>query len=64
MKILFYIILFALAYRVIRKLFSPALNNASNQHQHTNQSNQQTTFNSPRSDRSNVVEDIDYEEVE
>ncbi|MEZ5007045.1 MAG: hypothetical protein R2728_08455 [Chitinophagales bacterium] len=62
-KILFYIILFALGYRMLKKLFSPALDNGNNTH--TQQHKQEhTTFHSPRTDRSNIVEDIDYEEVE
>ncbi|MEZ5001571.1 MAG: hypothetical protein R2730_00930 [Chitinophagales bacterium] len=65
MKILFYIILFAIAYRALKKLFSPALDNVNHQQQNSTQTHQShTTYRSSTSDRSNIVEDIDYEEVE
>ncbi len=63
MKILFYIILFALGYRIVKKLFSPALNN-TNPRNTVHQDQQQQSYDQFSGEKSGEVEDIDYEEVE
>ena len=61
MKILFYILLFMFAYRIMKKLFLPAYPNKGGQHQDP----PKTHFNEySNNGRSNIIEDVDYEEVD
>ena len=63
MRIIFYIILFMFAYRVIKKLFLPAYGDGQNQR--SNPQQQQNSYqNFSNNDKSNVIEDVDYEEVD
>lgn len=60
-KILFYAILFLFAYRILKKLFLPAYGDSTNQR---NNQKQDFSRNTSNFDKSNEIEDVDYEEVE
>jgi len=65
MKLLFYILLFFFAFRILKKLFLPAYGSVNQQQSNTKQGHQQ--FNqqqnpfqkSSSSDKSNVIEDVE-----
>ena len=64
MKLIFYIILFMFAYRILKKLFLPAYGDANNQRNNTRTQQQNTYHNYTNGNKSNVIEDVDYEEVD
>ena len=64
MRIIFYIILFMFAYRILKKLFLPAYGDAQNQRSNPQQRQQNTYQSNTSSDKSDIIEDVDYEEVD
>jgi len=64
MRIIVYIILFILGYRVLKKFFAPNFGEVE-QGPSTNQGRNNTTiYRTDDADKSNQIEDVDYEEVE
>ena len=64
MKILVYIILFMLGYRVLKKFFAPNFGNLDQQDPQRPRMDNTTTYSTDDADRSNEIEDVDYEEIE
>mgnify|MGYP005667666345 CR=1 FL=1 len=52
------------AYRILKKLFLPAYGDANNQRNNTRTQQQNTYHNYTNGNKSNVIEDVDYEEVD
>jgi hypothetical protein len=64
MRIIVYIILFLLGYRVLKKFFSPNFGNVDRVNDGQTGRNNTTMYRSDDVDKSNDIEDVDYEEVE
>ena len=61
MRILIYIILFLLGYRVLKRFFAPNFGEINHDQ---NTTDHYSSFPAEEGDKSNVIEDVDYEEVD
>jgi len=63
MRILVYIILFMLGYRVLKKFFAPNFGNLD-QDKGRRARNNTTIYSTDDAEKSSEIEDVDYEEIE
>ncbi|MCP4124819.1 MAG: hypothetical protein GY751_24015 [Bacteroidetes bacterium] len=63
MRILVYIILFMLGYRVLKKFFAPNFGNLD-QDKGKRSRNNTTIYSTDDEEKSSEIEDVDYEEID